>query len=35
VEVSINGPFRDARTRFEVEAGEPVPKWLTMWPWFS
>jgi len=35
VEVSIEGPLGDARTDFEVEVVEPLPKWLAMWPWFS
>jgi hypothetical protein len=35
VEVSIDGPLGDAKVGFEMEAAEPLPKWLAMWPWFS
>src|SRR5262245_40059981 len=35
VEVSVDGPLGDANVGFEMEAAEPLPKWLAMWPWFS
>src|SRR5262245_18953427 len=35
VEVSVDGPLGDANVGFEIEAGQPLPKWLAMWPWFS
>ena len=35
VEVSIDDPLGDANVGFEMEAAEPLPKWLAMWPWFS
>src|SRR5262249_25104482 len=35
MEVSIDGPLGAAGTSFEVEAAQPLPKWLAMWPWFS
>jgi hypothetical protein len=33
VEVRVEGPGGAARVRCEVEAGEPLPRWLTLWPW--
>jgi hypothetical protein len=35
VQVSIDGPLGDANVGFAMEAAEPLPKWLAMWPWFS
>ncbi len=35
MEVSIEGPFGEARVRFEAEAAEPLPRWLSLWPWYS
>ena len=35
VEVSIDGPLGEAQVRCEVEAAEPLPQWLTMWPWIG
>jgi hypothetical protein len=35
VEVSVDGPLGDANVGFEMEAAEPLPKWLAMWPWYS
>lgn len=35
VDVLIEGPSGPAAVRFGVEASEPIPRWLTLWPWFS
>jgi hypothetical protein len=35
VEVSVEGPHGSAAVRFGVEADEPPPRWLTLWPWFA
>jgi hypothetical protein len=33
LEVSIDGALGEARACFELEAAEPLPPWLVMWPW--
>jgi hypothetical protein len=33
VEVSIDGALGEAQVRFEIEAAEPLPSWLSMLPW--
>jgi hypothetical protein len=33
LEVSIAGALGAAQVRFELEAAEPLPPWLAMWPW--
>jgi hypothetical protein len=35
VEVAIEGGHGPARVRFEVEAAEAAPRWLTLWPWLG
>jgi hypothetical protein len=35
VELAIAGPHGTARLRFGVEADEPLPRWLEVWPWFT
>jgi hypothetical protein len=35
VEVSIDGALGEAQVRFELEAAEPLPQCLGMWPWVS
>jgi hypothetical protein len=35
VEVSIDGALGEAQVRFELEAAEPLPQCLAMWPWVS
>jgi hypothetical protein len=35
VDVAVEGPRGSALVRFEVEADEPLPRWLTLWPWFG
>jgi hypothetical protein len=35
VEVAIEGEHGPARARFEVEAAEAAPRWLTLWPWLA
>jgi hypothetical protein len=35
VEVSIAGPQGEARVQFDLEAVEPLPPYLAMWPWFG
>jgi hypothetical protein len=35
VDVVVDGPHGPARLRLAVEADEPLPRWLEMWPWFS
>jgi len=33
MEVYIHGPLGMAKTRFSLEAAEPLPRYLAMWPW--
>jgi hypothetical protein len=35
VEVAVEGPHGPALLRFGVEADEPQPRWLELWPWFA
>jgi len=35
VAVAVEGPHGPARVRFGVEADEPPPRWLDLWPWFG
>jgi hypothetical protein len=35
VEIGIDGPRGTAHARFEVEAADRLPRWLSLWPWFS
>lgn len=35
VEVDCRVEGRPARVSFAVEAGPPLPDWLTVWPWFA
>jgi hypothetical protein len=35
VEVAIADQRASARVRFALEAAEPLPQWLTLWPWFG
>jgi hypothetical protein len=35
IEVEVEGKGGLARVRFEAEAGEPLPRWLALWPWFT
>ena len=35
VEVAVDGPHGPALPRFGVQADEPLPRWLELWPWFS
>jgi hypothetical protein len=35
VEVAVEGEDGPAVVRFEVEAAEAAPRWLTLWPWLS
>jgi hypothetical protein len=35
VEVAVEGDHGPARVRFEVEAAEAAPRWLTLWPWLA
>jgi len=35
LEVSIGGALGGAQVCFDVEAAEPLPPWLTLWPWFG
>jgi hypothetical protein len=34
-EIQIAGDGGPATVRFSLEAGQPLPRWLTVWPWFS
>jgi hypothetical protein len=31
--VSIDGPLGEAEVHCDIEAAEPQPSWLTVWPW--
>jgi hypothetical protein len=35
VSVAVEGPHGPAVVRFEIQADEPPPRWLDLWPWFS
>jgi hypothetical protein len=35
VDVAVEGPHGPAHVGFEIEADEPPPRWLDLWPWFS
>jgi hypothetical protein len=35
VEVRIEGPRGTAVVRCEMEADEPLPRWLEVWPWIA
>jgi hypothetical protein len=35
VEVAVEGPQGPAFLQFGVEAEEPLPRWLELWPWFA
>jgi len=35
VDVAVEGPPGPAIVRFEVQAEEPPPRWLDLWPWFG
>jgi hypothetical protein len=35
VDVLIEAPSGGETVRLSIEASEPIPHWLTLWPWFS
>ena len=35
VAVAVEGPHGPALVRFGVQADEPPPRWLALWPWFG
>ena len=35
VAVAVEGPHGPALVQFEVQADEPLPRWLDLWPWFG
>ena len=35
VEVSIDGPLGNVDARVELQVAEPLPTWLSLWPWFG
>jgi hypothetical protein len=35
VEVAVEGPHGPALVRFGIEADQPLPRWLVLWPWFT
>jgi hypothetical protein len=35
VAVAVEGPHGPALVRFGVQADDPPPRWLDLWPWFS
>lgn len=35
VEIAITADRGPANVRFAIEAGPPLPRWLTVWPWFT
>jgi hypothetical protein len=35
VAVAVEGPHGPALVRFGVQADEPLPRWLDLWPWFG
>ena len=34
VEISGSADGQPIQARFAIEVGEPLPRWLTVWPWF-
>jgi hypothetical protein len=35
VEVSIDGPLGNVGARVELQVAQPLPTWLSLWPWFG
>jgi hypothetical protein len=35
VDILVEGPHGPAIVQFAVQADEPLPRWLDLWPWFS
>jgi hypothetical protein len=35
LEVRIDGDLGEAQVAFELQAAEPLPRWLAMWPWVA
>jgi hypothetical protein len=35
VGIRVGGPQGDAEVRLELEAAEPLPRWLDLWPWLA
>ena len=35
VAVAVEGPHGPALVRFGVQADDPLPRWLDLWPWFG
>jgi hypothetical protein len=35
VEIDVDGPQGTAQTNLEIEAADRLPRWLSLWPWFS
>ena len=34
-EIAITADHGPANVHFAIEAGPPLPRWLTVWPWFT
>jgi hypothetical protein len=34
VAVTVEGPHGPASVRFGLQADDPLPRWLDLWPWF-
>jgi hypothetical protein len=34
-EITITADHGPANVHFAIEAGPPLPRWLTVWPWFT
>lgn len=34
LEIAVEGPQGPAVVRFPIQADEPTPRWLDLWPWF-
>jgi hypothetical protein len=35
VNIAVEGQLGPAQARFELDAGEPLPHWLAIWPWIG
>jgi hypothetical protein len=35
VELVVDGPYGPVLLHLEVEADQPLPRWLELWPWFT
>jgi hypothetical protein len=34
-EITVDGPHGPAAVQFDIDAAEPPPRWIALWPWFT